>query len=196
MKKTMIWMLALMLCCVFAAHGAAEAVPSVTVEAVTKVEAAIVTTAGTEVAEEDEVTMAIVLNEPTIKEQQVFEEISAHVETMPIVEYFAPEVIEQAVAVLPEGKAVEELKMHEFYAVDTINYEETYGDVEAVFEFATTYEEGKTFVAMIGIISENGEITWMPMSAEVVDGKVKILFTQEVLMLLAENEAVCALLGD
>lgn len=194
MKKTMIWMMALLLCFAVAAHGAAEAVPSVTVEAVTKVEAAIVTTAGTEATEE--VTMAIVLNEPTVKEQQVLEEITAHAENTPVVEYFAPEVIEKAVAVLPEGKAVEELKMHEFYAVDTINYEEAYGDVEAVFEFATTYEEGKTFVAMIGIISETGEITWMPMSAEVVDGKVKILFTQEVLTLLAENEAVCALLGD
>ena len=50
---------------------------------------------------------------------------------------------------------------------------------------------------MIGIlpVDGEGEIIWMPMPAQVVQGKVKILFTKEVIELINENEAVCALLG-
>jgi len=44
--------------------------------------------------------------------------------------------------------------------------------------------------------AEDGTVTWIPVAAEVVDGKVKVVLTQEVMQLVLENDAVFALLSD
>lgn len=224
MKNRTIWTMALALLLVMlSACAFAEAVPSITIEdvvvpevpalkteianktTVAPVTQAVITLKPTATAapgaveapvEEQTVSLVVELKEPTVKAAKVLDEIAVHVETAPVTQYFAPEVVTEVKKIIPVAAKVEELKVHEFYEVNTANYAEAYGDVEATFEFATQYEDGKSFVAMIGIIGEDGEVTWMPMNAEVVDGKVKILFTQEVLLLLEQNEAVCALLGE
>lgn len=183
--KKLVFAAAILMLCVMAMGCFAEAVvPSVEIEVFTKVEAK------TEVE-----SMVIVLDAEKLEEQEAMTEMIAALEN--VIEYYAPEVMESVAQIVPEGTDMAALTLHEFYTVDVINYSESENDVEAVFEFATQYEEGMLLVAMIGILPEGGEgeIVWMPLNAQVVEGKVKILFTKEVLDLISAGEAVCALLG-
>ena len=167
----------------------AEPTPSVTL-------GAIVAPAGVTYAEDFAISMPAVV-ENTVQ-AAVIEEIVKFVETEKVATYFGTEVMTSAKEYLPETLDVETLVVDEVFPLETAGYEAEYGDVEAVFEFVTTYEQGTTLLAMVGILGEGetAEVTeWIPMPAEVVeDGKVKITFTQEALELLSANQAVLALL--
>jgi len=106
--------------------------------------------------------------------------------------------------------------MDEFFPLKEEGYATEYGDVEAIFEFLTVYEDETVLVALVGILPtddeiaaaeaalEEGEeldeqalIAWYPQNAVVEEGKVRITFTEDVLTLLADHDAVMALLrGD
>lgn len=167
----------------------AEATPSVTL-------GEIVVPAGVAYSEDFSISMTAI--KPDTVEAAVFEEIASFVETEKVTAYFGEEVMITAQQYLPEELDVSALVMDELFPLETEGYEATYGDVEAVFEFVTAYEEGTVLLAMVGILpaeGEDAEIVWVPMPAEVLEGgKVKITFTQVTLELLNENQAVLALL--
>ena len=134
--------------------------------------------------------------ETTAEEQKVLDEIAAHVEEKPVAEFFGEETMTAAAAVLPEETDVSALHMDEFFALKVDGYKDEHGDVETVFAFYTEYPAEAKLVGMVGILAEDGTVTWIPVAAEVVDGKVKVVLTQEVMQLVLENDAVFALLSD
>lgn len=166
----------------------AEPTPSVTL-------GEIVVPAGVTYAENFSISMTAI-KEDTV-EAAVLEEIVKFVETEKVATYFGEEVMTSAKQYLPETLDVSALVVDEVFPLAIEGYEADYGDVEAVFEFVTAYDEGTVLLAMVGVLPAEGtEITtWIPMPAEVLEGgKVKITFTQEALDLLSENQAVLALL--
>lgn len=152
------------------------------------------------------------------KEAVVLEKIASFVtETeAPVVTYFPEETVTAVAEYLPEEFDAETLVMDEFFPLKEEGYTAEYGDVEAVFEFLTVYEDETVLVALVGILPtddeiaaaeaalEEGEeldeqalIAWYPQNAVVEEGKVRITFTEDVLTLLADHDAVMALLrGD
>lgn len=216
----------LMSVCAFAETAA----PSVTISQV------IIPTGKVEVAEDFKVTLKVV--EKGTKEEKVFEKIQnvVTVAEKPVAEYFGEEVMTAAVEVIAaavanvlaekiESGALESgafafdafdaetfdtssLVMDEFFMLSEENYDAEYGDVTAVFEFVTPYEDDALLIAMVGILpneeaeaeeaeaeeTEDDGITWIPQQAVASEGKVHISFTQETLELLKDHQCVVALL--
>ena len=113
------------------------------------------------------------------KQQEILTQITEIVQTQsqPVVEYFAPEVVESVQQLLPEETDVSTLQMDEFFQLKVEGYvptasasdkqpEAAEGEapvqnvVQIAFEFTTTYKEEDQLVAMVGILpSETKEIT-------------------------------------
>ena len=164
------------------------------------------------------VYVAPVVVETAPKAAAVFEKIVETVQAKeePVVKFFSEEVIENVKVILPEETVVENLTMDEFFILEEEGYVNEYGDVEASFVFATEYKEDDVLVAMVGIMpteeeiaaaraaaEEAGEefdetslIVWIPVTTEVVEGKVKVSLTEELLVMLGEREAVMAVLRE
>ena len=110
------------------------------------------------------VTEPIVVYLPPIEEEtlemEVFEEIVAFVQEQaaPVVEYFPEETIAAVVEKLPETIQAENLTMDEFFPVREIGYEEHYGEVEAVFEFAVRYKDEDVVIALVGVPAEAEDV--------------------------------------
>lgn len=171
---------------------AEQAVPSITISDVVNVVDTVATASGVEVSE----GFLVELTEKSEQAEAVFSEVMNVVQqNKPVVEFFGEEVIANAIAEvkLPVEVKSENLKLDEFFTLNVANYEEVYNDVEVVFEFVTQYKEETTLLAMVGIITADG-IVWIPLQAEVIDGQVKVLFTQDVLQKVMVSEAVFSLL--
>ena len=87
-----------------------------------------------------------------------------------------------------------QLVLSEYVSLGINNYQESMGDVSALFGFATEYQEGQTVLVMFGYMDDNGDIVWNALNAEVIDGQVKIDFPSDVL-LPAGSEAILAILS-
>lgn len=193
-KNIICVVLAMVMMLSFCAFAEEVAVPSVTLGALTAPEG---------VTYEEGFTVYVTPVAEDSQEKVVLDEIVAFVETAPVAEYFGEETMTAAAAYLPEELDAAALQLDEFFPLEQEGYVTEYGDVEAVFEFLTEYEDDTVLIAMVGILPVEGEvdetgaevgITWMPMSAEAVEGKVKITFTQEMFEKMADREAVIAIL--
>lgn len=98
----------------------------------------------------------------------------------PVVQYFDQSVQDALAPLLPEGFDATSLSLNEFVPIQVNGYDSAYGDVAFFFEFPTGYAEGQPLVALLGIQGDAG-VTWFALKAEVVEGLVKIYFTQDVL---------------
>ena len=190
MKRTISVLLAVLLMMSMFAF-AETAAPSVTVSQV------IVPKTDVVIAEDFTVALTVLAEESV--EKKVFDEIVAVAETAPVAEYFGEEVMTSVAAILPAEINVESLVMDEFFALSEENYDATYGDVDATFEFVTVYPDETVLVALVGILpaedaAEDAEITWVAQEAVVTEGKVAVTFTQDVFESMAENQCVFALL--
>ena len=107
------------------------------------------------------------------KQQEILNQITEIVQTenQPVVEYFAPEVVESVQQLLPEETDASTLQLDEFFQLHVEGYVPTSSSsaeqtdapaqnvVPIAFEFTTAYEEDDQLVAMIGILpSETKEI--------------------------------------
>jgi len=164
------------------------------------------------------VYVAPVVVETAPKAAKVFDKIveTVQVKEEPVAKFFKEEVIESAKVLLPEETVVENLTMDEFFVLEEEGYVSEYGDIEATFAFPTEYKDEDVLIAMIGILpteeeiaaaqaaaEEAGEefdetslIVWVPVATEVVEGKVKVCLTEDLLTMLGEHEAVMALLRE
>ena len=118
---------------------------------------------------------------------------------------------------------LEDFQIDEFVAMTLEGYVAEYGEVEAEFAFTTEYVEEDILIVMIGIMPTEEEIAaleteaadadeaaeetaeeaeatvasliqWIPLKAEVVDGKVKVAFGEDVLTMVNEQGAVMMVL--
>lgn len=186
-KNIICVVLAMVMMLSFCAFAEEVAVPSVTLGALTAPEG---------VTYEEGFTVYVTPVAEDSQEKVVLDEIVAFVESDVVANYFGEETMTAAAAYLPEALDVTALELDEFFPLEQEGYVAEYGDVEAVFEFLTEYEDDTILIAMVGILPVEGEteITWLPMAAEAVEGKVKITFTQEMFEKMAGREAVIAVL--
>ena len=174
----------------------------------------------TETTEESKVPVA------SEKQQEILNQITEIVQSQPVVEYFAPEVVENVQQLLPEETDVSTLQLDEFLQLYVEGYVPTsdvsagqtvQNELKVAFEFATTYRDEDQLVAMIGILpSETKELTaalkavgveelgsmdengvfWLAVKVEVIDGKVIVHLPEGVLELAMDFETVFALLSS
>lgn len=98
-------------------------------------------------------------------------------------------------------KKAEDLVVYDCVPLNTVNYDEAYGDLSATFTFATPYQEEQTVFAVVGIpvVDENGEIVmeWIVLPAQVVaEGKVEVQFDQATLSKLGQEGAMMMLMTE
>lgn len=160
-----------------------------------------------------EVTAPIVVYLPPIEEEtlekEVFDEIVAFVQEQaaPVVEYFPVETIAAVVEKLPETVVAENLTLDEFFPLREVGYEEHYGEVEAVFEFAVSYKDDDVVIALVGVPADGEEvilekggfidekgILWIPMDTRIEGGKICVKFTDEAMAGVKAGKAMLALL--
>ena len=192
MKKRIV-ALALALAMVFCMASIAYAVPSKTTPDMVK-PVEVKSTTGVEIKPDFVLTTV-----EDVKSEQVLEEIYSFVTTNAAapVEYFAPAVQQEIAAKLPEGTDLKNLKMNEFVAIETKNFDTSYGAVETKIQVASTYRAGQKIVAVVGYVGENGQMVWTAIDAEVgVDGLVNVVFPAELLEVINNGTASLALLSE
>lgn len=110
------------------------------------------------------------------KQQEILTQITEIVQTQsqPVVEYFAPEVVESVQQLLPEETDVSTLQMDEFFQLKVEGYVPTLSDavveseaaegevpaqniVPVAFEFTTAYKEDDQLVGMVGILPSDAK---------------------------------------
>lgn len=111
-----------------------------------------------------------------------------------LVKFFDQTVQDAITSLLPVGINAESLTMNEFLPIKIADYDAAYGDITVSFEFATEYVDGQPIVAMVGI-KEGETVTWYAQKAEVVEGVVRIYFTQDVLEKMQTGDVMLAILS-
>ncbi len=212
MKKLLSVLVALML--VLSMTAFAEGVPSKTTS-----DLAEITEIETETDAEVSDDFVIEVVEDTIMTAEEVENLYEAVveEDMAPINYFDEEVqaaiLESLNENVPETEALvlDDLKdweINEFCSIDAENYDPTYGDVTAVFEFATPYEVGQKLIALLALYDGtrtevepnvfrfNAE--WIPLDAEVIEtvtedgettSRVAVTFPVEVMTKMEDSVA-------
>lgn len=195
------WMASVLVCLALAmvcGACAETAAPSITV-------GTLITPEGNEYADDFVVYVTPVV-EDTVEAVAFEEVVKVFTEpTVSVKEYFGEEAVTAAVEFLPEEVDLETMQLDEFVPLQQSGYIEEYGEIKAVFEFATEYKEDDVLLAVIGILPEGytgtmedataeGKILWIPVMTEVIEGKVQITLTQEVMVQIGQNASVMALL--
>ena len=215
MKKVIL--VAMVVCMLFSAVAFAndEAVPSITVGVITLPES---------VTDSDAEGLAVYVTpvQENKVESKIFENIVKVAEETSVKEYFGEEVMKEVANFLPleilpvDVEKVEtmadlekvNIQIDEFFALNEEGYKAEYGELDVTFEFVTQYEEEDVLVAMIGILPEDCkteyeedeeleeelEIQWIPVETAVVEGKVQVKLTEEILTMISERNVVFALL--
>ena len=117
------------------------------------------------------------------------------------VRFFDESVQRDAVAQMPDGADLDKFVALEYSPMIVEDYDEAYGDVTAIFRFATQYEDGTSMVALIGLVTgeddkDNPVIEWTPIRAEADGGFVKVHFPGALLLRLDWADAMIAILSE
>lgn len=191
MKKKIV-ALALALAMVFCMASIAYAVPSKTTPDMVK-PVEVKSTTGVQIKPD------FVLNTvQDAKTDKVLEEIQTFVATVAAapVKYFDADVQQAIAEKLPAGTNLNYLKMNEFVAIETKNFDTSYGDVETKIQVASTYTNGQKVVAVVGYVGADGKMVWVPIDAEVENGLVKVVFPADVLEAINNGTASLAILSE
>ena len=158
-------------------------------------------------------------------EQLYQDEIAAmrdHIVENPIITHFDQATQDQVKLLMSESVIVEDMLAYEIIAVKAENYEETYGDVQATFTFATPYadevdENGEVInemeaVVLLGLPIENPElltadeetaktlpayiVEWHVLRADVLQDAVNVTFSAFVLPEMVEQSAMMVVLSE
>lgn len=192
---------------------ATEPVSSITIDGLVS---AVGTVAVDETTPEGGTSGLLVYLDPieTAEHQDILDSIIEHAEDEPVIEYFAPEVIEAISEILPSETDTADLMMDEFFELKTEGYTSDHGDILVAFEFTTPYTEEDTLIGVVGIMADSAEavrrvfrnagmeikgsldengVFWFAVKAEVIDGRVFVHLPQGVLELTGEYETLFAL---
>lgn len=191
MKKKIV-ALALALAMVFCMASIAYAVPSKTTPDMVK-PVEVKSTTGVQI--KPDFALNTVQDEKTDK---ILVEIQTFVATVAAapVKYFDADVQQAIAEKLPAGTNLNYLKMNEFVAIETKNFDTSYGDVETKIQVASTYTNGQKVVAVVGYVGADGKMVWVPIDAEVENGLVKVVFPADVLEAINNGTASLAILSE
>lgn len=191
MKKKIV-ALALALAMVFCMASIAYAVPSKTTPDMVK-PVEVKSTTGVQI--KPDFALNTVQDE---KADKILAEIQTFVATVAAapVKYFDADVQQAIAEKLPAGTNLNYLKMNEFVAIETKNFDTSYGDVETKIQVASTYTNGQKVVAVVGYVGADGKMVWVPIDAEVENGLVKVVFPADVLEAINNGTASLAILSE
>ena len=200
MKKWAVILAVIMLFAILAPANAA--VPSISTSDTTKVVSITVTNSTTESEgfRIFEVESAVAIQQEIRK---LYDFVNETEERRSPIEFFEESVQEKIREQLPEEIPLDSLLINEIISVDEVNYDTQYGDVNVEFEFATTYEVGKTVCILLALtyyvdvhseldedteLNENTE--WVTLEAIALEnGHLLIVFPQDVLLKMEQASA-------
>lgn len=98
---------------------------------------------------------------------------------------------------LKEILGTDTLNVNEFMPVVVENYEESYGDVTATFQFSTPYAQGEEVLVLVGVINAlTGEVEWVALAGVgTADGGIEVTFTAAILSAIQSNTAMMAVVS-
>lgn len=98
---------------------------------------------------------------------------------------------------LKEILGTDTLNVNEFMPVVVENYEESYGDVTATFQFSTPYAQGEEVLVLVGVINAlTGEVEWVALpGVGAADGGIEVTFTAAILSAIQSNTAMMAVVS-
>lgn len=112
-----------------------------------------------------------------------------------ITDFFSVEIQESILKLLPANADLKKMIMSEFVSLGVGEYSDSYGDITATFRFPTTFKDKKPAVALLGYLDTQGETVWVPLTTEIKNGSLVIVFPSELLM-VAGHDVVLAVLSD
>ena len=112
-----------------------------------------------------------------------------------VTNYFTPEVKLAMAALLPVETDLSKLKLNELISIGIGEYQPTYGDIIATFQFPTQFELTQTVSVLIGYPDQTGVLIWQPLLTVIEEGNLKMVFPNE-LMADIGPQAILAVLSD
>ena len=188
MKRHVLSLL-LVLVLALASVAYATSVPSITVNDLVKVESAV---SSTGVALPANFSVNIAVESETVK--SMTETLQSLTTADEVSNFFGQEAMDAVSAKLPTSMNVADLKLAELSSLSFSNYDAACGDVIVSIMPAAQYSDGDTVVVLVYVMVD-GQMTWVPMDAMVVNGEVSITFTQDVLTAVGDGELVFALMS-
>ena len=153
-------------------------------EAVTSYDAVEKTAADETVAMQD-FALTLHVIQPEMPIYALLQEIAAFTAEAPICEFMGEEAAALALPLLPEDADPAGLMLDELYELTVSGYDPACGDITAVFEFVTEYEDDIVLLAAAGILpaedAEDRAILWLSMQARVEEGRVQIQLSAQTL---------------
>lgn len=146
---------------------------------------AVKKTAADETVALQDFNLTLQVIQPEMPIYALLQEIAAFTAETPISEFLGEEAVVLAQPLLPEDADPAGLMLDELYQLIVSGYDLAYGDISAAFEFVTEYEEDIVLLAAAGLLpaedAEDQAILWLPMQAEVVEGRVQIQLSAQAL---------------
>ncbi len=145
---------------------------------------------------------AIKIVDSTDEMRQETERIRAYLatENSTLMGWFPSEIQEEVRLLLPAGADMSTLTAYDILAVQAENYKDTYGDVAAMLEFATTYSDNHGVVVLAGFpiagATEAPFMEWHCLRAEPVEDDVESHFKQLILPRMEEEPAMLIVISE
>lgn len=137
----------------------------------------------------------VVVVAPTAESQAVLDEIASFVEAgKPAVEYFEEDVKTAIAAAIPATVKAEDLKVDEFFPVVVLN-KTVSGSAQVKLSTAASYKATDAVVTLLGII-RNGKTVWTVVPCAIVDGKIVVDLTADMLAQINSGSAVISILSN
>lgn len=108
-----------------------------------------------------------------------------------LTDLFGEVAMQEAAAYLPEGYDAASLMLAECCDITVDSLAADLGDVEITLELPLEYPDDAVVLAMIGLKAEDAEaITWTPVPATIVEGKVTLTLSRDLLEQMAASSQV------
>lgn len=161
------------------------------------------TTTSTELELEQFEIIIVEENELVKNEMQTMRDFVVTQE-QPVFYYFNQEAQDEAKLHLPVYVDPATLIAYEMISLKSINYNDTYGDVEAVFSFPTRFPDGSIVITFLGLpevgvdLNNDGydDMKWYPMRTSISNDQIHITFRQLSLKYMGETDALLIVIGE
>ena len=192
MKKILSSILVLMLVFSLSAFAA----PSITVDDLTSVSGCLSST-GVTVGEDFKVDIAEENAASTFIRAELEKFLNEGSE-FTITAFFSMDAYEAIVSSFPDDVNIDTLAVHEIIPIDFTNYKAEYGSLTVTFSFPAEYDDDEAIIVVVGIMNPTtSEMEWISLPVFVnMDNEIEVIFDQETIEKISNNDAVLLLLND
>ena len=112
-----------------------------------------------------------------------------------VIHYFGGNTANEIKAMLPENVDALALEMNEFLGLVSYNYDYRHGEVVVDLSVPSQYQAGQSVVAVAGAFNDDDVPVWTPQHAEVIEGKIRVYFTQNIMTRMEEDPIALMILS-